>query len=579
MTCRLITNLGPTTTTFGVSEPIGESGSVGIILTIDSEDMAVVAGAETTNLTVDRAANDTYAAPHAAGATVTVGTNREAPEQYLDSVTAGTIAASKALVVDANKALKGPLTLYPASAGTDANAGLYIRALNDATSFFTNQAALRSYLLYLNGNRPSTKPLGAGGEGVDDATIRAIYRSYAADGANVQSRCLNVAARADGTTGGSVGNLIGTNVSTATTLSNDEIALSLVNENYAAGTGGVSGGLDVTHLHEGPNATGGEFGIRVRQQKKNGSQTGAVLRAQNDVLGAAHASATFWKYGLDLSGIAATAANVSDGLAAAEGVSTAKGDIVFGSKDANGLPTIFATGAATTDAGIVTQVGADALWADGSMYVSVVDGGGLIFQKRNDVWVDIVAALEGVTAGTMTAGKAVIPTTGGVIDQLDITSLKVNGVSATASVAQQTVQTVERSFVETIGAGTYTGTVVVPAGATVKDVAWRNTALWTASVSASLVVGDDDDANGYIEATDVKAAPLADVNGAGAGFSSQLTLGATLGVYKGGAGKYCAAQKTITATVTTVDVATGNTGRSRLLVTYAIPTTAAATKA
>ena len=119
---------------------------------------------------------------------------------------------------------------------------------------------------------------------------------------------------------------------------------------------------------------------------------------------------------------------------------------------------------------------------------------------------------------------------------------------------------------------------MVPAGATVADVAWRNTVLWTNAASASLVVGDDDDPNGYIEATDLKAAPIADVNGAGAGISTRLSLGATAGAYKGGAGKYCAAEKTITATVTT-GVGTQTAGRSRLLVTYAVPATAAAAKA
>lgn len=165
------------------------------------------------------------------------------------------------------------------------------------------------------------------------------------------------------------------------------------------------------------------------------------------------------------------------------------------------------------------------------------------------------------------------------LDELDVLTLKIGGVSATTSVATQTVQTEERTFVETANGGTYTGTVVVPVGATVLDVIWRNTALWTASVSASVVVGDGDDPDGYIAATDLKAAPLADVLGARYGFSSKETLGATIGVYKGGAGKYCAAQKTITATVTTVDAGAGTAGRSRLLVVYATPTSVEASKA
>jgi hypothetical protein len=197
---------------------------------------------------------------------------------------------------------------------------------------------------------------------------------------------------------------------------------------------------------------------------------------------------------------------------------------------------------------------------------------------------DVVTLLEQAqalmppAAGTAADGKLVVLGTGKTLDALDVAALKVAGVSATATAAQQTVQVVERTFAETSGTGTYTATVVIPAGATVQDVIWRNTVVWGNAASASVTVGDDDDVNGYIEATDIKTAPAADVNGGGAGLSTRLSLGATCGAYKGGAGKYCAAQKTITATVTT-GVGTAATGRSRLIVVYAVPTTAAATKA
>ena len=61
--------------------------------------------------------------------------------------------------------------------------------------------------------------------------------------------------------------------------------------------------------------------------------------------------------------------------------------LVIGS-DANGLPAILMAGAAANDAGIVAAIGADTLWADGSIYVSVVDGAGKLFLKTNDVWID-----------------------------------------------------------------------------------------------------------------------------------------------------------------------------------------------
>jgi hypothetical protein len=60
--------------------------------------------------------------------------------------------------------------------------------------------------------------------------------------------------------------------------------------------------------------------------------------------------------------------------------------------DANGLPALLMSGAATIDADISTEIGADALYADGSIYISIVDGAGKVFYKKNDVWTDLQAA-------------------------------------------------------------------------------------------------------------------------------------------------------------------------------------------
>lgn len=59
--------------------------------------------------------------------------------------------------------------------------------------------------------------------------------------------------------------------------------------------------------------------------------------------------------------------------------------------DANGLPAAIFSGSATSDGTIVSDIGADTNWADGSLYISVVDGAGKLFQKQNDVWVDLQA--------------------------------------------------------------------------------------------------------------------------------------------------------------------------------------------
>jgi hypothetical protein len=64
------------------------------------------------------------------------------------------------------------------------------------------------------------------------------------------------------------------------------------------------------------------------------------------------------------------------------------GNYIIIGEDANGLPAILTSGSAASDGDIVTDIGADTLWADGSIYVSVVDGAGKLYLKTNDVWVD-----------------------------------------------------------------------------------------------------------------------------------------------------------------------------------------------
>ena len=96
----------------------------------------------------------------------------------------------------------------------------------------------------------------------------------------------------------------------------------------------------------------------------------------------------------------------NNGTAAAVGVTIASGaakwpvglynqvgavaaDVKVQAEDAASLPCMIFSGAAANDANIVTAVGADTLWADGSLYISVVDGAGKLFQKQADTWVDL----------------------------------------------------------------------------------------------------------------------------------------------------------------------------------------------
>lgn len=131
-------------------------------------------------------------------------------------------------------------------------------------------------------------------------------------------------------------------------------------------------------------------------------------------------------------------------------------------------------------------------------------------------------------------------------------------------------------FTETTGAGTYTGSVTVPAGATLLDIIIDGIALWTATTSATLKVGDTDD-DGYFIDVDLKATDLL----AGESLSFALA-GGQVGAYIANSQvspRYSATARTIAGIVTTVGAA-GNAGRTRMTVVYSYPqTVTAATKA
>lgn len=116
------------------------------------------------------------------------------------------------------------------------------------------------------------------------------------------------------------------------------------------------------------------------------------------------------------------------------------------------------------------------------------------------------------------------------------------------------------------GAGTYTGTVSLPAGAILLDILIIADALWAAATSASLVVGDADDADGFFTAVDLKATDLL------AGESIDFSKGGGVeGAYLAGTGTHWtnrrdADERDIVGVVTSVGA--GTTGRTRMVVVY-----------
>lgn len=130
----------------------------------------------------------------------------------------------------------------------------------------------------------------------------------------------------------------------------------------------------------------------------------------------------------------------------------------------------------------------------------------------------------------------------------------------------------EVTFTETAlgAAGTFTGTIDLPAGAYLLDVAVQAVALWDDGTAAALNVGDGDDADGFFAAVNLKATDL--TVGQSISFSHQGGKG---GAYFSGTnthvdGRYNAAAREITGVVTVTD-GDGTAGRTRMVVMYAMP--------
>jgi len=125
-------------------------------------------------------------------------------------------------------------------------------------------------------------------------------------------------------------------------------------------------------------------------------------------------------------------------------------------------------------------------------------------------------------------------------------------------------------FTETTGAGTYTGSVTVPGNSLIHDIKVWSTALWTATTSATMIVGDVADPNGWYAAIDLKATDL--LVGEQIRFES---AGGKEGVYYVAATgeletAWTATERVITGEIITVGAA-GSAGRTYMQVIYSDP--------
>lgn len=150
-------------------------------------------------------------------------------------------------------------------------------------------------------------------------------------------------------------------------------------------------------------------------------------------------------------------------------------------------------------------------------------------------------------------------------------SLQVLEIGAPGVVATEFsgAQVAEVTFTE-VGAGTYTGSVSIPAGSTVHDVIVNGVALWDAGTSAAMDVGDAADPNGFFAAINLKATDL--LAGESISFES---AGGKAGAYIANSQvspRYSASARVISGIVTSVGA--GTAGRTRMTVVYSKPATA-----
>jgi hypothetical protein len=122
------------------------------------------------------------------------------------------------------------------------------------------------------------------------------------------------------------------------------------------------------------------------------------------------------------------------------------------------------------------------------------------------------------------------------------------------------------------GAGTYTGTIALPAGSRILDIGVDGQVLWTAATSAAIIVGDDTDPDGFFTSTNLKATDLL------AGEINNLEHpGGKAGVYIASEQRvlYSATARNVVGVVTSVGA--GTAGRTRLYVAYGVAAATAAT--
>lgn len=141
-----------------------------------------------------------------------------------------------------------------------------------------------------------------------------------------------------------------------------------------------------------------------------------------------------------------------------------------------------------------------------------------------------------------------------------------------ANFAAAAVHSSELEFREN-GAGTYTGSITVPAHATILDVIVHAVALWAAGTSATMKVGDATDDDGIYVGVNLKATDLLAGESLSFAQSGGKAGADNIGTNTHWGRRYSTVDRNITGVITSVGA--GTTGRTRMTVVYTMPLGAA----
>jgi hypothetical protein len=149
----------------------------------------------------------------------------------------------------------------------------------------------------------------------------------------------------------------------------------------------------------------------------------------------------------------------------------------------------------------------------------------------------------------------------------------------TATGAQLNACKMETVLFTEAGAGTYNGTVALPAGSIIVDIIIHGAVLWAAATSAVMKVGDAVDDDGFFTGVNLKATDL--LAGESISFAhAGGKQGADVDVTAAGAHvrrRWLATARNIIGSVTSVGA--GTAGRTYMTVIYTTPTLISAVKA